>query len=291
MESLMPRARRFPRRPRRILELSLAVLATGCASALPLAPEPEGSEPAVESRAEDAAPARAHDSVPGFFETHFSSDAWFENVWRDYLTEPPVLLPAGLAVGALAVSPWDESLQRNMQGKLGNTPELANYTLGALVVGSLGAGLFAPGPGRTAWDETWNQVEAFSLSVGTTSLLKTLVHRRRPHGSTSDSSFPSGHSSAAFTAAMLLECNSGDALGIPAFGLAAVTAFSRVESGRHFPSDVLAGAAIGCLSAGIVDALHFGTGREGRGIARQTAALEIGPGPDGGLQVALSIRF
>ena len=88
-------------------------------------------------------------------------------------------------------------------------------------------------------------------------------------------SFPSGHSAAAFTSATLIERNSGPLAGVPAYALAGFTAFERVEAGRHYPSDVLAGAAIGCLSAGIVDSLHWGSG-PGRGIAHSPANLSLG---------------
>jgi hypothetical protein len=78
-----------------------------------------------------------------------------------------------------------------------------------------------------------------------------------------------------FTGATLLEQNSGPAFGLPAYGLAAFTAFERVEAGRHFPSDVLAGAAIGTLSAGIIDALHWGGGAGKGGIASHSVACDL----------------
>ena len=57
--------------------------------------------------------------------------------------------------------------------------------------------------------------------------------------------------------------------------LAEARKHERVEAGRHYPSDVLAGAAIGALSAGILDSLHWGSG-PGRGIARPGADLRVG---------------
>ncbi len=75
--------------------------------------------------------------------------------------------------------------------------------------------------------------------------------------------------------ATLIDRNSGLLYGLPAYGLAGFTAFERVEAGRHYASDVLAGAAIGALSAGIMDSLHWGAG-PGRGIARPGADLRVG---------------
>ncbi|MGH9026935.1 MAG: phosphatase PAP2 family protein [Acidimicrobiia bacterium] len=57
------------------------------------------------------------------------------------------------------------------------------------------------------------------------------------------SSFPSGHATAAFTAATLL--GDGTRLGVAYFGLAALVAASRVYVGLHHPSDVVVGAALG----------------------------------------------
>jgi membrane-associated phospholipid phosphatase len=65
-------------------------------------------------------------------------------------------------------------------------------------------------------------------------------HRvRTPHSS----SFPSGHSSSAFTAAGVL--SQGDPLWPVYYGIAAVVASSRVYVKMHHASDVLAGAALG----------------------------------------------
>jgi undecaprenyl-diphosphatase len=57
------------------------------------------------------------------------------------------------------------------------------------------------------------------------------------------SSFPSGHATAAFTAASILaRTGHGDALW---FALAAVVASSRVYVRMHHSSDVIAGALVG----------------------------------------------
>lgn len=60
-------------------------------------------------------------------------------------------------------------------------------------------------------------------------------------------SFPSGHTSAAFAMAMSL-FRSGSKRTWPLFILAALVGFSRLYLYVHFPTDVLAGALLGCAA-------------------------------------------
>lgn len=86
-------------------------------------------------------------------------------------------------------------------------------------------------------------------------LLKHLVARDRPcwlepHmmliATPHDYSFPSGHTMASFAAATVL-WHWNRKVGLAAYVLAGLIAFSRLYLFVHFPSDVLAGAVIGCL--------------------------------------------
>lgn len=74
--------------------------------------------------------------------------------------------------------------------------------------------------------------------------LKSAVGRSRPDGSDTRS-FPSGHTSGAFTISTILARRHGLKAAIPAFGLATFTAVARMEDKRHYLSDVVAGAALG----------------------------------------------
>lgn len=88
-------------------------------------------------------------------------------------------------------------------------------------------------------------------------LLKPLVGRIRPCGINTavelliprptDFSFPSGHTGASFAAAAALR-GSSRWLRIPAWILAALIAFSRLYLYVHYPTDVLAGALLGCMA-------------------------------------------
>jgi membrane-associated phospholipid phosphatase len=197
-------------------------------------------------------------------------------------------------VSAAAISHWDRTLEHHWYGALGargHYSDWGQYTLiGAVVL----IGTLFPGEGRNTWDESWTIGEAYATSSLTTFVLKSVVMRPRPgagpEAGVGTHSFPSGHSTAAFTAATLIECNSGPALGLPAYGLASFTAFERVEEGRHYPSDILAGAAIGTVSAGIIDALHWGSGGEG-GIARPQKKLALDMDGLRGFTLSLVLDF
>ena len=84
-------------------------------------------------------------------------------------------------------------------------------------------------------------------AVSWTYVGKFAVNRDRPNGD--PRSFPSGHSSATFATAMVLQEHYGWKFGVPAFAAAAYTAASRVAAEKHWASDVVFGAFVGMASA------------------------------------------
>lgn len=94
-------------------------------------------------------------------------------------------------------------------------------------------------------EETGRQLTGgMLLTYGIVGALKLGVVRERPDGSDM-MSFPSAHSAAAACMAAVLWKRYGPEAGIPAAALASFVAASRIQIGRHFPSDVIAGLAIG----------------------------------------------
>ncbi len=148
-------------------------------------------------------------------------------------------------------------------------------------------GSFAPPVARGRWGEAATLgmmfAEAALLVEGTTYLAKDLTGRRRPWvhntslsveerlalsaGDPLDArrSFFSGHASSAFTLATLVSTVVTDVYGpsrvtgavwAVSLSAATLTGVARVKSGMHYPTDVLAGAAVGVAIGRLVPALH-----------------------------------
>lgn len=117
-------------------------------------------------------------------------------------------------------------------------------TLGAASGAALLAGHLAHEP--TLFLTGAEMARALAYSTVAVVALKLAVERTRPNGE--PYSFPSGHSAAAFSVAPVLGARFGVYAAVPAYMLATLTAIGRVEDHKHFPSDVVFGAAIGLAS-------------------------------------------
>ncbi len=127
----------------------------------------------------------------------------------------------------------------------GSTGATAGGTAVVPFVGALFlAGRFAP-QGRFR-SMTYDFTQALLVTEAYTGLLKYTVQRPRPDGS-DNLSFPSGHTSAAFSLASVAEQHYGWKVGVPAYLLASGIGLSRIESNKHNLSDVVAGATIGII--------------------------------------------
>lgn len=85
------------------------------------------------------------------------------------------------------------------------------------------------------------------LSMGTTFALKLTIDKTRPNGD--NQSFPSAHASLSFASAEFLRKHYGWKYGLPAYALATFISYSRIEAEKHYPIDVISGAAIGIVSS------------------------------------------
>jgi undecaprenyl-diphosphatase len=96
-------------------------------------------------------------------------------------------------------------------------------------------------------------VAADALADLLAELGKAIVHRHRPYEhqlgpATSSYSFPSGHAATSFACATVLSVLV-PRRRVPFFVLATLIALSRLYNGVHYPTDVVAGACLGVLTA------------------------------------------
>ncbi len=133
--------------------------------------------------------------------------------------------------------------------------------------------------GATWWDEVRRpkgihrlaaSLEASSWAAGITGLAKVIIGRERPVLYTRDAveaadvsgnqrSLPSGHTALAFALATSYWLSAEDRATPHYLALvaAATVGAMRVAAGRHFPSDVVAGAAVGVGTAVVVHEIRF----------------------------------
>jgi len=124
-------------------------------------------------------------------------------------------------------------------------------------------GLFIYGKVKKNPEMVWNSFESFSnqlINGVATTLLKTSIDRTRPfvtypddihkHSVAGSKSYPSGHTSMAFSAATSISLQYPKWYVIaPAFIYASGVGYSRMYLGVHYPTDVLAGAVLGAGSS------------------------------------------
>jgi membrane-associated phospholipid phosphatase len=168
---------------------------------------------------------------------------------------------AGFA--AVSIDDWDRKVSSwavenaPIFGSSENARSASDALWMATQLSMAGTALAVPnGPG--AWEQKAERLVLQELALvfndGTTGAIKSVTDRTRPDGSNT-SSFPSGHASQTAMMARMACFNLDDLSGLSRgwrlalkttfSGLAGATAWSRVEGGKHYPSDVLFGAALG----------------------------------------------
>lgn len=91
------------------------------------------------------------------------------------------------------------------------------------------------------------------VNCATTLPLKYVVNRKRPSGDHVrwDASFPSVHTTCIFTQAYILSYHYPKA-SVPVFVFASAVGLSRIYVRKHYPSDIIAGVALGVLTGFLV---------------------------------------
>jgi len=138
-------------------------------------------------------------------------------------------------------------------------PLLALGTLTGLALGS-----------KQLQGVSWRALQSTVTAGGAALVLKSIVGRRRPDivpntafsfrpFAFKGNSFPSGHTAVAFALATSLATETKDKwTDLLFFGGASLTGFSRINDDRHWLSDIVFGAAVGIVSARVIQRWHRG---------------------------------
>jgi membrane-associated phospholipid phosphatase len=94
-------------------------------------------------------------------------------------------------------------------------------------------------------ERAWTMMRALALTGTTTVGLKLAINDRTPNDKAL--AWPSGHTSSSFTVAAVLDEFYGPSVGIPAYIGAGFVGYRMVESGDHWPSDIVFGAVLGYI--------------------------------------------
>ena len=180
---------------------------------------------------------------------HFPGAVWdditalptWENTWW-------LLGGTALTIGVHQFEDADRASEALNKGVWDSLSDFGNIWGDLRVQGSLALGTW--GIGSWAGNEEvagfgFDLSRGLLLTYATTSIIKVSVNRTRPNGE--DYSFPSGHTSAAFTTAGVVTQRYGGWLGGVSLGLGVLTAMGRMEDMKHYASDVVAGATIGWI--------------------------------------------
>jgi membrane-associated phospholipid phosphatase len=201
-------------------------------------------------------PAKAFDTS-GLFDTprddgRRTLSAFPKNLGRNFVGvfSGQNLLPFTIGVAATATaSAFDSRTTSLLQGTCVTCGTSGATVGGAAMVPLVGAlfvaGRFSPQGGRFR-SASYDFAQALIVNGAYTTILKYSVQRTRPDGS-NNLSFPSGHTSTAFSLATVANQHYGWKIGVPAYLLASGIGFARIENDKHYLSDVLAGATLGII--------------------------------------------
>lgn len=168
---------------------------------------------------------------------------------------PASLIGVGLLINN---SDFERNLQSDLRDGVGSDYEfpIDDYILFVPIVQMYAADAFGMEAKNHWFDQTKYLFISNVLSTGLSELLKNLIIKTRPDGSTQ--SFPSGHSTIAFTNAAVLQNEFQEAsvfYAYSGYAFAATTGVFRMLNNKHYLSDVLVGAGIGIFITQLV--YHF----------------------------------
>lgn len=181
-----------------------------------------------------------NNKVQAYYKSHLRPTAvdGFDNIGIS-------ILVIGAISGVLAHR-YDNKINRyfNKKERLGGSLTDLGNSFGTRYLNLVVAGI------QMIWDRS-NGVAHVESLLGTTLMviaMKKSIHRTRPNQDNEDS-FPSGHTSIAFASSGSLSFAYGWKAAIPAYTLTSLTILARLESNKHWFSDLVVATSIGVFWA------------------------------------------
>jgi membrane-associated phospholipid phosphatase len=235
-----------------------------------------------------------------------------------FFTRRDAYTAAAFAATTVAMLPLDVRIARGLQDSTRQASRfLHNATRGFNTLGDPGAIVISFGAyalGRVAHQDRLADIglhttEAIAFASTVTYLVKGTAGRARPNqnvrrssdfrigsgfGSNSRSSFPSGHTTAAFAAASavteeLAHSRPGSqwVVGPVLYGAAALVGGARMYDNKHWASDVVLGAAVGTFSGWKL--VVYNHEHPGNRMDRLFLRPTVGGSPSGGLALGFTV--
>lgn len=169
---------------------------------------------------------------------------------------PRILIGSSLILTGTAL---DNRIQNNVRNMVGNdfTTTIDDHLWKVPLVQMYSADLLGVQSKNHWFDQSKNAFIAHTINKYATNYFKGLIGKKRPNGY-NNVSFPSGHTSKAFTSATVLYEEFKDTnpwLAYSGYVFASTTGFLRIAKNAHYLSDVIAGAGLGILITKLV--YHF----------------------------------
>ncbi len=175
---------------------------------------------------------------------------------RNKVKAKDFILPSSLCLTGILVKQTNFPIylrDKVQNSSLRTHTSIDDYTRYIPVVEMYISDIFYKKSKNEVFHQTKNYILARLLTSFTTNRIKDWTQVTRPDGT--ERSFPSGHTSYAFTGAtaLYLEYRDKDKLlAYSGFAFATATGFMRITNNRHWVSDVITGAGVGMISTTLV---------------------------------------
>ena len=185
------------------------------------------------------------DNAPGWPQRTFT-DAKESFLRADNIT---ILLSAGGASIALHSSGADENTadyfedHHNFHGFADESLNIIGHPWTLVGASALWYGFSKNDGDELSAERAKAMIAALSLSSAVTMGAKAVRDNDCPNGK--NWAWPSGHTAATFTVASMLDEYYGPKAGIPAYAIASLISYRMLDTGDHWTSDIVFGAALG----------------------------------------------